>query len=82
MEISPNPVNNFAIINYYFPTEVSNAKITVHNMEGKKVHEITLNPLSENMQLNLSHLANGIYTVTLYADEMYITSKKLTIIKE
>ena len=61
----PNPTTDFIIIN----TDLSEFKIEIFDLLGKKVH------FSENKsQINLTHLDSGIYLLTMES-KFYSTSK-------
>ena len=61
----PNPTTDFIIIN----TDLSEFKIEIFDLLGKKVH------FSENKsQINLTHLDSGIYLLTIKS-KFYSTSK-------
>ncbi|MCH1484855.1 MAG: carbohydrate-binding protein [Flavobacteriaceae bacterium] len=61
----PNPTSNFISIN----TDLSEFKIEIFDLLGKKVH------FSQNKsQINLSHLDSGIYLLTMES-KFYSTSK-------
>ena len=82
MQIFPNPVANFANINFSIDAP-SNVVIRVSNAMGQTVAEIANAQYNEglhNLSFDASQLANGTYYVTLTANGQSIT-KVLNIIK-
>ncbi len=69
--ISPNPTHSF--ISLSMAEKIK--KIELFNMTGRLVK--TYNVLSENVELNLSELANGIYIGRIYSESGQSTSRKI-----
>ena len=75
--ISPNPSKGIVQLN--FAKTVANATITITDLAGRTVYTSKLNS-SKNKQLNVEQLGNGVYIVSVEADQQQYT-KKLIIKK-
>jgi hypothetical protein len=60
-----NEVNNFTVLNYKLPAGAKNAKITVHNMLGSILKNISIDEKQGMKVLSTSDLSNGMYLVSL-----------------
>ncbi len=81
LSLFPNPTSDICNIHYNV-TERQDVRITIYNTLGEIVYsEIKNSPIgTAEHALNLSHLQQGTYTVTLSFKDNSV-SKKLTIIK-
>lgn len=76
-DLYPNPVTDFAYLDYKVLDDQIKAKIILHNVLGNPVGEYEL-PLFENkMKIPTSDLNAGIYFYTLYIDGEGVYTKKL-----
>lgn len=75
--ISPNPSKG--IITLDFADQTNNAQLKVVDMVGRAVFTSKLNA-SKSQQINLSHLTNGVYIISIETKEQTFT-KKLIIKK-
>jgi hypothetical protein len=76
---APNPASSFASFNYSLKSNVQNAKISMYNMLGALVKEITLEDQQGTLKIPTSELKNGVYFYSLVADSKVITTKKLIV---
>ena len=75
--VSPNPSKGIITIDLdKIPT---NAKVTIADMTGRNVYNNTLNS-TKSQQINLSHLTNGVYVISVDTNGQNFT-KKLIIKK-
>lgn len=72
VEIAPNPTSGMVKV---FTEQ--NVNVMVYDLTGKTVYK--QNAVSNNTQMNLSHLAKGVYIVTLTDGKGVETVKKLII---
>lgn len=71
-DISPNPSNG--IINLRLPEFSRSGSIRIVDITGRVVYSNTL-ASTANQQLNLSHLSNGVYIVSVELDNKQFTKK-------
>jgi hypothetical protein len=64
--IHPNP--NTGVFTVQFGSVISDATITIYNSIGKKVYQTTLAGASKS-DINLTHLAPGVYYVSIFDGE-------------
>ncbi|MBK8848335.1 MAG: T9SS type A sorting domain-containing protein [Bacteroidetes bacterium] len=75
--VEPNPSNgNFNLKLNVYESKVAN-KIMVTDMVGQQLYKHIAN--SVESRINLSHLANGIYQITLYKNDKFVSGQKLII---
>ena len=84
----PNPFNPTTNINFNLPS-ASNVKISIYNILGEKVREVTNGQFSvgeHTINFNAQNLASGIYIYTIEAKTIsgkgdFITAKKMVLLK-
>jgi hypothetical protein len=76
--IYPNPSNgNFNIIG----SNLKESKITIHNSLGREVYRVFNNEkITDDLEINLSHLPSGIYVIK-FANQEGIKTKKILLQK-
>lgn len=79
LSLVPNPANNVVML-LFTAHEIGIYQVTVYSLRGERVYDATLTlPKSNHHQnIDVSSLANGVYTVQLTAPT-YVTSSKLVI---
>lgn len=80
-EIYPNPVTEFAIINYQLKNVDVEAKIVLHNVLGSIMDEYDLLPYENKLKITTDRFNPGVYFYTLYIDGDGVTTHKLVIRK-
>ena len=80
-DVYPNPVREFAIIDYSLKDSNVEAKVTLHSILGSIVLENTLNPMESKLKLNTEALNPGVYFYTIYLDGEGILTRKIIIQK-
>ena len=80
-EIYPNPVTEFAIINYLLKNVDVKAKIVLHNVLGSIIDEYDLLPYESKVKITTDSFNPGVYFYTLYIDGDGVTTHKLVIRK-
>ena len=80
-EIYPNPVTDFAIINYNLINENIKAKIVFHNVLGSVINEYNLSPYEKRIKIITEDLNSGVYFYTLYLDGDGVATHKIVIRK-
>ncbi len=80
-DIYPNPVTDFAIIDYNLFDEDIKAKIVLHNVLGSIVGEYELAPFESKLKIKTEEFNAGVYFYTLYLDGDGVMTHKLIIRK-
>jgi hypothetical protein len=80
-DVYPNPVTDFATINYKLHTETIQAKIVIHNILGSRLDEFELPYLETQVKIKAHELSGGIYFYTLYLDNEGVMTRKLIVKK-
>lgn len=80
-EIYPNPVSDFAILNYNLKNEDVQAKIVFHNVLGSVINEYILSPYEKRIKIITDDLNSGVYFYTLYIDGDGVATHKIVIRK-
>ncbi len=80
-DVYPNPVTDYAFVEYKILNEQVKAKIIMHNLLGNAVGDYPL-PYSENrVRIRVEDLSAGIYFYTLYLDNEGVMTRKLIVKK-
>ena len=80
-DVYPNPVVDFAFVNYDITNDEVEAKIVIHNILGNAIDEYSL-PSSENkVKIRAESMNAGIYFYTLYLDNEGLVTRKLIVKK-
>lgn len=80
-DVYPNPVVDYAFVNYDVTNDEVEAKIVIHNILGNPIDEYNL-PSSENrVKIRAESLNAGIYFYTLYLDNEGVVTRKLIVKK-
>lgn len=80
-DVYPNPVSDFAYINYTLFNDQVKASVRLHNILGNVIEEYPL-PVSENrIKISAQVLDAGIYFYTIYLDNEAVVTQKLIVKK-
>jgi hypothetical protein len=80
-DVYPNPVADYAYVNYLKLNDDIEAKIIIHNILGNPIDEYKL-PSDENrVKIRAEALTAGIYFYTLYLDNEGVMTRKLIVKK-
>lgn len=80
-DVFPNPVQDYAFIDYRIHNENISAKLMIHNILGRPLNEVEL-PVSETrVKLQTEEFTSGIYFYTLYLDNNGVLTRKLIVRK-
>ncbi len=74
INLAPNPVSSFLTIKTNFK---EGFWLTLSNLIGQEV--IQMRCINSDEELNVSHLANGVYVLTIYCDNGFKVTKQLVI---
>lgn len=78
-DVYPNPVSDFAHIEYKLLNDQVKAKIIIHNILGLELAEYPLPPTENKVKLKTDEYTSGIYFYTLYLDNDGIMTRKLIV---
>jgi hypothetical protein len=78
-DVYPNPVTEFATIDYKLHDERVQAKIVIHNILGNWLEEIELPYYQHQAKLRADALSGGIYFYTVYLDNESVMTRKLIV---
>jgi len=78
-DVYPNPVSDYAYVDYKILSDRTKARIVIHNILGNSVGEYDL-PLAESrIKIRTEELNAGIYFYTLYIDNEGVMTRKLVV---
>lgn len=80
-DVYPNPVTEFAFIDYNVLDDNIDAKVVIHNVLGSIVAEYELPYLETRVKINAEEFNAGVYFYTLYVDNEGVMSRKLIVRK-
>lgn len=80
-DVYPNPVTDFAYIDYRILNDGINAKITLHNILGNVLGEYELPVLESKIKIRTEALSSGIYFYTLYIENEAVMTRKIIVKK-
>lgn len=78
-DVYPNPVSDFAHIEYRLQHDQVKAKIIIHNILGSALSEYPLPYLETRVKIKADELTPGIYFYTLYLDNEGVMTRKLIV---
>lgn len=79
LKIYPNPSNNFFIVEYKVPDFASGAKISINDLKGTTIKEISLTSSQNQLVLSTETFINGTYICKLVVDSEVKASTKFII---
>jgi hypothetical protein len=80
-DVYPNPVSEYAFVDYTLANEHVKAKIVIHNILGNSMEEYTLTFGENKIKVRADALSAGIYFYTLYVDNEGVITRKLIVKK-
>ncbi len=80
-DLYPNPISDYAQMDYKIHNERTKAKIILHNLLGSLMEELPLDPHETRLKIRVESLDAGIYFYTLYVDNESMITRKLIIKK-
>jgi len=80
-KVYPNPVSSSASIDYSLTDRAGDATISIHNILGDQVLELTLDRSESSLKLPVDQFTNGIYFYTLQLNGAGVTTKKFVVRK-
>lgn len=78
-DVYPNPLVDYAYVNYKILNDKVKAKIIVHNILGSPVGEYDLPAVESKVKIRGEDLSSGIYFYTLYIDDEGVMTRKLIV---
>jgi hypothetical protein len=80
-DVYPNPVTEYAIIDYNLTNSDVKAKMVFHNVLGSIVSEYELMPFENKLKVSATDFNSGVYFYTLYIDGDGVMTHKLIVRK-
>lgn len=80
-DVYPNPVIDYAYVNYDMLSDEVEAKIVIHNILGNSLDEYNLPAAENRVKIRAESLNAGIYFYTLYLDNEGVVTRKLIVKK-
>lgn len=80
-DVYPNPVVDFAYVNYNLLNTETEAKIIIHNILGNPIDEYNLPAAESKVKIRAESMTAGIYFYTLYLDSEGVVTRKLIVKK-
>ena len=80
-DVYPNPVSEFAIVDYAILNPETEAKIVIHSVLGSVIGEYKLQPLETNLTIKANTFNPGVYFYTLYIENDGVMTRKLIVRK-
>ncbi|MGC1241061.1 MAG: T9SS type A sorting domain-containing protein [Chryseosolibacter sp.] len=80
-DVYPNPVVDYAFVNYDLLNDEIDAKIIIHNILGNPIEEYGLPPTENKVKIRADVMDAGIYFYTLYLDNEGVVTRKLIVKK-
>lgn len=80
-DVYPNPVTDYAFVNYAIINEAVEAKIIIHNILGNPIEEYNLPSAENKIKIRAESMNAGIYFYTLYLDNEGVMTRKLIVKK-
>lgn len=77
----PNPVMDYATIDFTMENTLGDAKIVFYNVLGDKTLDIPLNRSESSIKIPTENLNVGVYFYTLYLNNKGVVTKKLIVRK-
>ena len=80
-DVYPNPILDYAFINYNMTSDEVEAKIIIHNILGNPIDEYNLPSAENKVKIRAESMNAGIYFYTLYLDNEGVITRKLIVKK-
>ena len=80
-DVYPNPIVDYAFINYNMTSDDVEAKIVIHNILGNPIDEYNLPSAENKVKIRAESMNAGIYFYTLYLDNEGLVTRKLIVKK-
>lgn len=80
-DVYPNPVVDYAFVEYDMTNDEIEAKIVIHNILGSTIDEYDLPAAENRVKIRAESMNAGIYFYTLYLDNEGVVTRKLIVKK-
>ncbi len=77
--VFPNPAGNYFIVEYELPDPNISGLITISDIHGKKLKNIILKDIQNQIVIPANEFAAGVYFISLFNGNHMIDTQKLTI---
>jgi len=80
-DVYPNPVSDYAFIDYQIINDAKKANVVIHNILGMPMGDYELPAYETRVKIYAGELAPGVYFYTLYLDNDGVLTRKLIVRK-
>jgi len=80
-DVYPNPVSDWATIDYRIHNESLKAKVVIHNILGSPLSYHELPVFETKVKIQADELTSGVYFYTVYLDNVGVLTRKLVVRK-
>ena len=80
-DVYPNPVSDYAFIEYKILRESIKANVVIHNILGMPMGDYELPSFENRVKIHTEDLAPGVYFYTVYLDNDGVLTRKLIVRK-
>lgn len=80
-DVYPNPVTDYAYIEYHLHADQAKTRIVIHNILGNAVTQFDLSNAETKVKILAEQFSAGIYFYTLYVDNEGVMTRKLIVKK-
>jgi len=80
-DVYPNPVNDFATMEYTVHNDLAKVRVVVHNILGKSLGDYELANSDNKLKITAEDLPAGVYFYTLYVNNEGVFTRKLIVRK-
>ena len=80
-DVYPNPIVDYAFINYNIISDEAAARIVIHNILGNPIDEYNLPAAETKVKIRAEAMSAGIYFYTLYLDNEGVITRKIIVKK-
>lgn len=80
-DVYPNPVSDYAFIEYQIINDSKKAKVVIHNILGRAMGDYELSSFENRVKIYTEDLAPGVYFYTIYLDNDGVLTRKLIVRK-
>jgi hypothetical protein len=78
LRIFPNPAGDYVIVYYNLESKSPTCLIALYDIKGNLIGKNGINPIENQIVIDIKDLPNGIYIIGLYANDRLLESEKLS----
>jgi hypothetical protein len=78
LRIFPNPAGDYVIVYYNLESKSPTGLIAIYDIKGNLICKYDINPIENQIVIDIKELPNGIYIIGLHANDRLVESEKLS----